>query len=94
MLIEKIKNIVRIIFFPKLYYIKKKFNYLEGKTVFIFGSSPKANFENEKDDYLVISCNASAKNIKNFNLPKPILTLIDNELIDKDNCGKNSIYYY
>jgi len=85
MLIDKIKNIVaQVIFFPKLYYIQKKFNYLKGKTIFIFGSSPKANFKEFKEEYLVISCNASAKNIKNFNLPKPALTLIDNELIDED----------
>jgi uncharacterized protein YjbI with pentapeptide repeats len=62
--------------------LKKKFKYLKNKPVFIFGSSSAPNINQFSNEKIILSCNASARNLKNLNLPKPKITIIDNELID------------
>ncbi len=66
------------------YFSLKNFISLSNKHVFIVGSAPKLNLDHFSDDKVIISCNGSALNAKKNNLPDPVLTIVDNELIDKD----------
>ncbi len=68
-----------------LSYLKFKFKFIKNKNVIILGSAPHVNLNGlNLNEYLVVSCNGSAKNISNLNLKEPSFTVIDNELIDQD----------
>ena len=68
-------------FLESLYKIKYR-NILKGKDCFLLGSSNVVDLTLFKQDMVVISVNGSAANAEKLHLPKILLTILDNELLD------------
>ena len=77
---KKIKEILNIPSFIKL--INNPI--VNNKDVFILGSAPNPNLELYTKDKLLITCNGSAASAHQNNLNTPVMTVIDNELVDLD----------
>lgn len=57
---------------------------LHGKDVLVLGSAPTPALPANAKDMLVICCNGSGANTSRLGLRNPTITVVDNELIDKD----------
>lgn len=69
--------------FYQLYCLKKKLkSKIIRKNIFLLGSAPCPNLELYDDDMEIFSVNASARNANILGLKPPIISIIDNELID------------
>ena len=78
-----IKNsLKKIIHYPN-YRSIKKIDLLRNKDVFILGSAPNPDLSSYSKKKILVTCNGSAANAKKLNLSEPILTIVDNELLDK-----------
>jgi len=78
-----IKNsLKKIIHYPN-YRLIKKIDLLRNKDVFILGSAPNPDLSSYSKKKILVTCNGSAANAKKLNLSEPILTIVDNELLDK-----------
>lgn len=58
------------------------------KTVFVLGSAPQASIELFEPTACVVTCNASARQAHRLGLPEPLLTVLDNEVLDPDIRGR------
>ncbi len=78
--------IKKLLFKSQIPILKKKFNFMKDKKVLVLGSGPNVKIsENKLENYIIVCCNGSAGYLKKNNLNiSPYLTIIDNELIDKD----------
>ena len=79
-----IKNFIKkIINYPN-YRLIKKIKLLRNKDVFILGSAPNPDLSSYSKKKILITCNGSAANAKKLKMGQPLITIVDNELLDKD----------
>ena len=78
--------IKKLLFKSQIPILKKKFNFIKDKKVLVLGSGPNVKIsKNKLENYIIVCCNGSAGYLKKNNLNiSPYLTIIDNELIDKE----------
>jgi hypothetical protein len=82
-------NIKRIYYAKDLFLLKRKFNCLKNKNILLIGSGPNVTLDIKHIQNLsIVCCNGSGSYLKNKNLKiNPLLTIVDNELIDSSNLG-------
>ncbi len=82
-----LKDLIKKIYYKKEYiFLKNKFKEIKYKKILLLGSGPNISVsKDDLKDHILICCNGSAYSLaminKNIN---PYLTIIDNELIDKN----------
>lgn len=94
MKIINIKNILKKIYYTKdLIIFRKKFKYLKNKNILLIGSGPNVSLENKDlQKFSIVCCNGSGSYLKKKNLKiNPLLTIIDNELIDREIVFKKNV---
>ena len=79
-----IKNFIKKMFNYSNYRSIKKINLLRNKDVFILGSAPNPDLSGYSKKKILITCNGSAANAKKLKMGQPLITIVDNELLDKD----------
>lgn len=94
MKLHYLKNNIKSIYYAKdLILLKKKFKYLKNKNILLIGSGPNVSIDKKNlQNMSIVCCNGSGSFLKNNNFKKnPLLTIIDNELIDKDVVFKKDV---
>ncbi len=86
-------NIKRIYYAKDLFLLKRKFNCLKNKNILLIGSGPNVTLDIKHIQNLsIVCCNGSGSYLKNKNLKiNPLLTIVDNELIDRDIVFKKNV---